>query len=754
MRYCLLFLGLILYSISWGQVLISGTVTDTKKHPLFGASIAIKDSYDGTVSDSSGHFSFHTSEAGKQVLEVTLQGYNSYQKAIDLNQPARDLNISIKELITDLKAVVITAGSFEASDTKRSAVLNSIDVATTAGANADIVGALKTLPGAQQVGESEGLFVRGGSAAESKIFMDGSLVNNFFYSSIPGIATRGRFNPFLFKGTVFSSGGYSAQYGQALSAALILESKDLPDQTEADLNISVIGLGGGIQKLAKNKKASWGVTYNYTNLGLAFAVIRQKQDYFKKPEYHVADANFRIKTKTGGFIKYYGYLSWNRLGFRIADIDSASLKDVFKLENLNTFQNLTWKDRLGSGWRIQTALSFSTNKDDIANELRDETDNKLIITNPMAYALKNFNVHNRDKYAQVRAVLEKKLKALNKLRVGAEYLYSEENTRYDDFQGTSFLQSVKDNFFAAFAESDLYITNDIAARVGLRTEHTAILDKWNLAPRFSVSYKLKNSGQFSFAWGIFYQNPERKYLPTTVTNLQFARATHYILQYQKISTEQIFRVEAFYKKYQDLYKTDANPFTGQENVVNNNGYGYARGVELFWRDKKSVKNLDYWISYSFLDTKRDYLNYPIEMQPNFAAKHTASLVLKKFVLKWKTGFNASYSFASGRPYFNIKYDAFAGKYRIYDIGKTINYNSLGFSMNYLPHLGNKKAKMFSVLVLTVNNVLGQKQVFGYNYASLNDHKIPITPTSKRFVFIGWFLNFGIDRTEDAINNNL
>ena len=61
---------------------------------------------------------------------------------------------------------------------------------------------LKTLPGAQQVGETEGLFVRGGTAAETKIFIDGTLVNRFFYSSAPNIAGYGRFNPFLFKGTV------------------------------------------------------------------------------------------------------------------------------------------------------------------------------------------------------------------------------------------------------------------------------------------------------------------------------------------------------------------------------------------------------------------------------------------------------------------------------------------------------------------------------------------------------------------------
>ncbi len=80
------------------------------------------------------------------------------------------INISLKEEVTELKAVVITAGTFEASDQKRATALNPIDIVTTASANGDITSALKTLPGTQQVGESEGLFVRGGTASETQNF--------------------------------------------------------------------------------------------------------------------------------------------------------------------------------------------------------------------------------------------------------------------------------------------------------------------------------------------------------------------------------------------------------------------------------------------------------------------------------------------------------------------------------------------------------------------------------------------------------
>ncbi len=734
------------------QVKISGRVTDAKNKPVAGASIALKNSYDGATTDSSGNYSFITTEKGDQEIEVSIIGYKTVEQKITITRTPLIVNISLKELITELKAVVISAGSFEASDKNKGAVLNPLDIVTTPSANGDVTSAFKTLPGTQQVGESEGLFVRGGTATESKIFMDGNLVNNFFYTSTPGIATRGRFNPFLFKGTVFSTGGYSALYGQALSSALILESKDLPEKTEADLALSVIGVGGGIQHLAKDKRSSWGVSYNYTNLWLAFKFIKYKQDFYQLPIYNQGDANFRIKTKNGGFIKYYGYISANKTGFRTSDIDSTVLKDAFAIENLNTYQSIGWKERLGNGWKINTGISFSTNKDDIANEVQDANNQKQVISNPSFYAYKNFTLNNKAKYAQARVVLEKKLKGLNAIRFGSEYFYSDERSTYTLYDGTKFNEAVKDNLTATFAEADIYLTNNLAAKFGGRLEHSAIVDKWNIAPRLSVAYKFRDNSQASFAYGIFYQNPERKYLPAAA-NINYSKATHYIVQYQKINNLRSFRVEAFYKKYDDLYKT-APDINGRDVTSNNNGYGDAKGVEFFWRDKKTIKNVDYWISYSYLDTKRDFLNYPKAIQPSFAANHTAAFVFKRFVLPWKTQFNLSYNFATGRPYYRIAYDNTQSKYVISDAGKTINYNSMSFSVNYLPNIGKKNPRTFAVWVLGINNVLGQKQVYNYNYSYDGSRKEAITSPSKRFIFLGCFLSFGIDRTQDAINNNL
>src|SRR5215216_4488283 len=94
------------------QTIILGVVRDSKTNPVPGASISIKDSYDGATTDSSGKFSFKTTEKGEQILVVTAVGYRGTEQKINLNGTTQTLLISLKEEINEMKAVVITAGSF------------------------------------------------------------------------------------------------------------------------------------------------------------------------------------------------------------------------------------------------------------------------------------------------------------------------------------------------------------------------------------------------------------------------------------------------------------------------------------------------------------------------------------------------------------------------------------------------------------------------------------------------------------------
>ena len=742
----LLSISLIAHYSLYAQVVIKGRVKDNRGRPLPSASVTLKDTYDGATADSLGNFSFSTNETGTQTLVVTNVGYKPFEQPVNIGKEPIVLNISLKEQLDELRAVTVTAGSFAAGDNKRGTVLSSLDVATTAGSNADITAALKTLPGTQQVGEKEGLFVRGGAGYEAKQYIDGTLVNNPYSSSVPDISSRGRFSPFLFKGTVFSTGGYSAEYGQALSSVVLLESIDLPDHTEVDASVSPLVLGVGTQQLAKNKKSSWGASYNYVNVGLYFNLVKQTPDYFKMPQFHSGDANFRIKTKSGGIIKYYTTFSYSNLGLRRPDVDSLELKDAFSLKNTNWYNNISWRENLGGGWRMRLGASYSTNNDDFTQQVQNQLNQPKQFA-PWAYWMnyKNFTIGNRQDLTQLKAVFEKKLAGISSIRFGTEYWYSANKFTYNDTA-----RRLVDHLSGTFVEANIFLTNDLAAQVGTRFEYSSVIQKTDIAPRLSLAYKTGKDAQVSVAYGQFYQKPENTQLFYT-TNIGFTKATHYIVNYQKMNTERIFRVEAYYKTYDDLIKTV--PVGYNFNNYNNSGSGYAKGVDVFFRDKKTIRNFDYWLSYSYVDTKRNYLNYTGQLQPDYAATHTASLVMKRFFTNLKSGFNATYTFATGRPYYNFLLNN-NGKYYLGDQGKTKPYNSLNFSAEYIPSLGKTKPKSFIVLFASITNVLGYNAVYSYNYSYSGAYKQAVEPPAKRFFFIGCFISWGVDRTQDAINNNL
>jgi vitamin B12 transporter len=754
-RLLILFLFFLGIHTGFTQTRIRGLIRDTKNKPIVGASISLKNTYDGATSDSTGAFNFSTQEKGTQILLVTSVGYKPSEQPIDLHESQIHMDVSLKEELSELKAVTINAGSFAAGDSKRGAVLSSIDVATTAGSNADITAALKTLPGAQQVGEQEGLFVRGGAGYETKQYIDGTLVNNPYYSSVPDIAQRGRFSPFLFKGTVFSTGGYSAIYGQALSSVVLLESIDLPEKSEIDATISPLVIGAGTQQLAADKKSSWGMSYDYTNVELYFDAVKQQPSYFQIPQYHAADANFRIKRKSGGIIKYYTTFSFNQLGLRRQDVDSLNMNDAFALSDYNWYNNLSWKEYLDNGWKMELGASYSTNKNNILQQVQNSY-NQPVSFSDSAFWMQSkvFSVDTRQDLSQVKAIFEKKLGGISSFRFGGEYWYAYNTQIYNDtalhLNYNGLLQKFTDNYVAAFAETDIFLTNALAAKLGARFENSSVLAKSDIAPRVSLAYKTGKDAQISMAYGIYYQKPENAQLFYT-TNLGFTKATHYILNYQKMTKDRIFRVEAYYKQYADLIKTV--PFNYYYFSYNNAGTGYAKGLDFFWRDKKSIKNFDYWISYSYLDSKRNYLNYTSQLMPNFAATHTASVVMKRFFTDLKLGFNLTYSFATGRPYYNFMLDS-TNKYYLADQGKTKDYNSLNFSMEYVPSVGKTNPKVFVVWFASVTNVLGYSAIYGYNYSYSGLYKQAIVPPAPRFYFIGCFLSWGVDRTQDAINNNL
>ncbi|MFY0591522.1 TonB-dependent receptor [Roseivirga sp.] len=703
---------------AWSQTLIKGKVSDNKGESIPGANVYVKDSFDGTSTKSDGSFSFETTETGDKILIVSFIGYKTLEQAIKIDGKVIDLNLIIKEAINKLDGVTITAGAFEASDVKKITVLKPLDIVTTASAAGDIMGAINTLPGTATVGESGRLFVRGGEGYETKVFIDGLEVRNAFGATAPNVPTRGRFSPFLFKGTTFSTGGYSSEYGQALSSALVLNSNDIAEKTQGD--ISVMSVGGDLAYTKRWDKTSISGKIQYTDLRPYQDLISQNFDWESAPVGKVGEFVFRQKVKNNGLLKVYANVDLSNFTIRQPNIDRGGLKDTISIDNKYFYVNANYKDILNKKWSVRGGLSTTYNKEDIGfnTDQIDETERGV-------HGKLAFNWDANEKIS---------------VNMGTEVFHK----RFDrEFEVTNAQDAFnfEDNTMATFVESDYFASNKLILRTGLRFEHSSLLNQAWVSPRIAMSYKVSEAGQFSLAYGKFLQAPQNEFALVN-NNLAPERATHYILNYQYFKDSRVFRVETYLKDYDNLVKyQDLNDFNPLN--FNNNGFGKAKGVDVFWRDGKTFKETDYWVSYSYVDSERDYQDFNSVATPSFLSKHNFSFVLKHFVEPLRVQFGATYNYASARGFHNPNRDGFQND-------QTPAYHDISLGAAIL-------LKQNIIIYVSSSNVLGRDNVFGYQYAAQPDNtgfydRQPIRQAAKRFIFLGLFITLTKDGQENQLDN--
>ncbi|WP_055448374.1 TonB-dependent receptor [Lacinutrix mariniflava] len=707
---------LISLQLTSAQSQINGTIKDAKNNPIDGANVYLDGTYDGATTNAAGIFSFKTTEVGTQTLTVSYISFETYVMSSNVSA-LNGLKITLREDVNALDTVVLSAGTFSAGDNSKISALTSMDVVTTASALGDFVGALQTLPGTTTVAEDGRLFVRGGEAEETQIFIDGIRVFTPYSPSANNTPTRGRYSPFLFDGITFSTGGYSAEYGQALSSVLLLNTIDEPAQEKTD--IGIMTLGATLGNTQKWERSSLSVNASYINLAPYQAVFKDRNQWLKSPESVSGEAVYRYKTNNG-MLKLYS--AFDKSNFELIQEDINSPEGLrFKLDNSNLYLNGSYAAKLENRWKLNTGFSYTHAK------------NKM--------AIDDNNIDDTENSIHTKLKLRKSFSNRFKLNFGAEYF----TTNFNEAFKSNSIQPVdygyKNNISAAFTEADIIFSRKLALKAGLRAEYSELFKEATVSPRLSLAYKTGAKSQVSLAYGDFYQNPNSSILKFE-QNLKAQQTQHYILNYQYNNDGRIFRAETYFKNYNNLVKYDSD-FASFDTNYNSSGNGFAKGLDLFYRDNKSLKNIDYWVSYSYLDTEREYKNYTVAAQPNFANKHNLSVVGKYWIEDWKSQVGLSYAFASGRTYTNPNQAGFLN-------AKTKSYNSLSLNWAYL--LSPQK-----ILYFSVNNVLGFKNVNGYQYANTPDvnnnfSRQALRPAADQFFFVGFFWTISENGTDNQLDN--
>jgi len=688
---------------------IKGQVVDKKMKPLSYANVFLKNSFEGTTTDEQGNFSFKSARTGKANLICTYIGYQQYERQIELI-PGATIQIQAKLAPTEIEgeAILVTASAFTAAD-EEGVTLTSLDVVRIPGAAADLFWAIKSFPGLQQVEEGAGLFVRGGDVSETVTILDGAVINHPYKHESPTGGYFGTFNPFLLKGTFFSSGGFSAQYGNALSGALAMESLDLPDRRYIGLGIGLAAESAYIAIPIINDKLGFSFSGNKSNTKMMFELNDNRKEFSHYPTSSDMNLNARYNINDHSYLKCFVFQEHDKVGVEVDDPDYST---HFFGNSSNELYNLRYSNLLQNKILLQANVAYS------------------IFDRDMRLGVMDLNLKDQLYQAQITAEWDLTKSVI--MRTGAAAFRSrtfitgtvpqEELDASPDALTDPVATDYTSNRYVQFLEIQFPAPLGFWITPGLRGEYESISEEYILDPRISLVYPLTAFSNFSASWGLFHQYPESRYYDPYIGNpdLTSMAAAHYILGYAYQRENRIFRIEGYYKDYKHLLLEDE-----QFNYINE-GYGYAAGLDVFI--KQSVGFISGWTAYSYLKARRKWLDSPNLASPYFDITHNLTVVFN-FDLPHQFDLGTSFRYATGKPYTstsNSYHDARVPSYQKWDI--TLSYLCSFFENNK------------TIFYIGIYNLLGRINIFDYRYSPDYLRRDAVDSSFGRSIYFGVSFN--------------
>ena len=713
------------------KIIIQGKVTDDQKKPISFVNVFIQSTTDGAMTEDDGTFSFTTKLTGKVNLVASIVGYKSFIKEIDLSQSKKIvIDIELADAAINLKESIVTASSY-GSEKEKGLIVNRLDVLTTPGGAADIFQALKTLPGLTQVSESAELYVRGGDPIETITIIDQAVVYHpfTFESNYGGIFSN--LNQSVVKSIYFTSGGFSAKYGNALSGVLDIETRNIPEKTRYQFGVSIANasLTADVPIIENKFGMYFDVRQNFTKP--MFWLNGGLDRFTATPESKNATAGITYSYSKTGRLKLFGIYADDVQG---VSVERAEYNGTFNGNSKNTFVNLQNSEFISQNLLMKNSLSYNRYSNLWLFGILDLTKTDHV------YNFRNDFDYTRNSRSKILAGFEYENRKINyegKIPSEDFDLRPEANGKLID----ATLRGTRWGVYTEYQSINTLGIDALSFAGGIRYDIFPGLNLNWIDPRFSLGYKLSDNSNLRFGWGIFHQIPDPRLFAGVDgnPNLQPMNATHYIASYEYILGEQnSFRVEVYHKEYKNL------PL--EKPIINydNSGYGFANGVDVIFKGTLPF-GITGWISYGYINTKRKWLDYDDFTSSSFDITHNFTLVAKyNLSTKFQIGLNAK--FATGRPYTQVLSSVYNPLQKIYEpnyggtnADRFPDYKRVDLRLTYFDQLFDR----FPVVVYVEGlNILNLTNIFGYSYSpDYTERKEIKSYFGRRMVVVGF--TFGI-----------
>ncbi len=668
------------------NVSIYGRVIDiqTKKIIPF-ANVTVIGTNFGSATNEDGYYEINNLPFNTYQVKASVIGYNSLTRTDIVVQPGKpaEINFELLEEAIQLENVSVTSDYFSTNPIEVTSVKNFSyeEIRRSPGGFEDVIRALSILPGVAQADAGRNdLIVRGGAPSENLYLIDGIEVSNINHFGGQGVSggPLSYINLDFVRETSFSTGGFSALYGDKLSSVLSIKLREgREDRIGGKATISASQFGLNLEGPISSKS------------NFIFSARRSYLDFIFKaagfafvPEYYdvmfKSDINPDIKDKISFlFISAFDNVKF----FNDTDEQRFDNSRILGSDQVQYLTGISYRRLIDNGF-INLALNRNYIK---YNSIQSDIELNPIFLN------KSLEAEN-----SVRAELVLKLSDKSEINFGGSIKFIKANydilfptfvtTFGDSLPVSNFSSNNTYNKFGTYLSYNRLLFSKLNTNIGLRADiFTAINNSFSLSPRLSLSYKLTQLTNLNLSTGIYHQSPSYIWLEAFESNknLKMITVNQFIIGFDhKIAADALLKVEGFYKKYSDYPTSTIRPYLilantgagfeggegnfssfGLEPLVDA-GYGKARGVEL--SIQKKLSDIPYYGLLSLTYSKADYtsldgISKPGSYDQNWLFNLSGGYKMNEF---WEASLR--FRFASGAPYtpFNS-----IGKQEI------INYNS-------------------------------------------------------------------------------
>ena len=564
---------------------VTGRVIDEHGVGFPFASVVVQGTFAGTVTEEDGTFSFEASALGTATIEATMVGFEPATARVTL--AAGDtvtVELALLETILSLGSLEVSASAYTTADGTE-ATLSALDVVMTPGASADVFRAVQTFAGVTQVNEGSGLYVRGGDATETRMLLDLAPLHHPYKYESPTTVVSGTIPPFLLKGTSFAAGGFSAKYGNALSAVLDMRTQDRPQASNYYVNAGLGAVSLGVDVPVPGDRFGVRISGNRSLSGLMFRVNGESADFEEIPTSLDGNVSLSYAYAPDATVKLFSYAATDRLGVRT---DDPTFTGIYRGEQANRFHTLYWTDILGD-WQAEASASYG-------RQSSRQTFGALDLT-------------PSDETYAIRVDAERAPVGGIEWAVGAETqriwegvtgtIPTSEETGPDAPSATiNFEESTV--LAGAYAEATARPLRRLAVRAGARVDAHTLSGTAVVDPRLAARYALADGLDLRAAWGIYHQYVSPEIYSTNATlDLAPQRAQHFIVGLEHERDHLHLRAEGYVKPYDRLLIAD------ETGAVVDDGDGWARGLDLFVKYGAFLQTRVHGhASYSFVQARR------------------------------------------------------------------------------------------------------------------------------------------------------